>query len=145
MIKLFGIRISPFFLIILGLECLTLLLSVYIGILLYHNNPEFVSTETVDRTVPMGLFLFLMLGILTPGFFSQLKIIHNLKKPVSDMVFGLGVGLLTMIAIIFSNYSNLNSRTVFIAVLLSASIGLISAKVTALGKYWRFLVRSGVN
>ena len=146
MVKIFGFRITPLFLLILGLECIAILLSLYIGVLLYSDKTSAVlSVESVNHTVSLGMFLFMMLAILTIGFFSQVKIINNMKRTANDMILGLGVALLTMVATIFSHIQQLDLTVVFIALLLSVSTGLIVVKLSALSKYWRFLVRTGVN
>lgn len=74
MVKIFGFRMTPFFLLILGLQSLALLFSLYVGILLYPdtvliNEPA----EIVERSVYSSLFLVMLLSILTPAFFTKLK------------------------------------------------------------------------
>lgn len=145
MVKLFGLRITPFFLFILGMECLALLLSIYLGILLYRGTPEIVTTESYDQLVDAGVFLLILVSLLTPGFFSQIKIIKKVKKSVNEIALGFTSALLTMLVIVFGNYSNLGTKTIFVAALLSACVGLSVTKLNTLGKYWRFLVRPDVN
>ena len=145
MVKLFRFRISPFFLFIIGLECLALLLSVYLGILLYKGTPTSVPLESIDRTIYTGLFLIILISILSPGFFSQVKIINKVNKSINESIMGLVVSLITMSVIVFTSNSSLDSKTLFTAAILSACVGLSVNKVSMLSKYWRFLVRSGVN
>ena len=145
MVKIFGLRITPFFLFILGLEFLALLLSIYLGLLLYQNTLDFVSLESFDQTIHSSFILFVMLLILTPGFFSQVKIIKKIKKSIIQLAVCIGVSVMIMSVIMFSNFSNLSSKTIFIAALLSACIGLSLSQLSVIGKYWRFLIRSGVN
>lgn len=146
MVKLFGLRITPFFLFILGLECLALLVSIYMGILLYQDTTTTtVSFELMDRSVNSGLLLMLLLSILTPGFFYQTKVISHIKKSVNEKALGLIGALTTMMVILFTNTSGFDPRSIFIAALLSAFVGLLISQASLLGKYWRFLIRSGVN
>jgi hypothetical protein len=57
MVKIFGLRITPFFLFILGLQSLALLISLYIGILLYQDTATLsASYELMDRSIYSGLF-----------------------------------------------------------------------------------------
>jgi hypothetical protein len=145
MVKLFGFRITPFFFFILGLECLALLISVYLGVLLYKGTPAYVSLEAIDHTIYTGLFLIILISILTPGFFSQVKVINKIKKSINEKIAGLLGAVLTMLLIVIASNSNLDSKTLFTAAILSACVGLSVNKVGMLSKYWRFLVRSGVN
>ena len=145
MVKIFGFRITPFFLFILGMECLALLLSVYLGLSLYQGSPEVINHQMFDQSMHSGLMVFVMLLILTPGFFSQVKIINKIKKAVSQYLIGISVSLLTMSIIVFSNYSSINTKMLFGMALLSACIGLCVSQLSIVGKYWRFLIRSGVN
>ncbi len=57
MLKLFGLRITPFFLFILGLECLSLLLSVYLGILLHGSVSGFLPYPSIHDLAYLGLLL----------------------------------------------------------------------------------------
>lgn len=145
MVKLLGFRITPFFLFILGLECLALLLSVYLGVLLYEGVPVSVSFDSIDHTIYTSVFLVILIGILTPGFFSQTKVINNIKKSVHELLPGLLVSIAVMSFIVLTNHTSLDSKMLFLAAILSACIGLIINKLNMLGKYWRFLVRTGVN
>jgi hypothetical protein len=145
MVKLLGFRITPFFLFILGLECLALLVSFYLGTLLYRDTTTSVSIEFVDSSIYSGLFLIGLIAILTPGFFYQTKVINNVKKSIRDKAAGFIVALITMVAILFTCSSGLDSKTIFIAAILSACAGLVVNQAGLLRKYWRFLVRSGVN
>lgn len=93
----------------------------------------------------MGLFLVILLSILTPGFFSQVKAIDKIKKSVNEEIKGLLSALLTMSIIVFASTSNMDSKHLFAAAIVSACIGLSVNKAGVLSKYWRFLIRSGVN
>lgn len=145
MVKLFGFRITPFFLFILGLECLALLLSLYLGIMLYRETHSIVIAEPLDQQINSGVFLLILVSLLTPGFFSQTKIINEAKKTVNEFTVGIATALLTMLVVMFACYSSLGTKTLFLAALLSACIGLSVTKLRTLGKYWRFLVRPDVN
>ena len=145
MFKLFGFRITPLFLFILGLECLALLISLYLGILLYNGASINISNDTFNHVSHTGVVLFVLIMILTPGFFSQLKIIHHLKKSFNELMPGIAASILSMLMIVTANHSNMDSRLFFLAAILSASIGLIINKLSLTGKYWRFLVRKDVN
>jgi hypothetical protein len=146
MVKLFGLRITPFFLFILGLEFLAMLVSVYIGILLYQGTTiSPVSVEFIDHSMYSGLFLIILISILTPGFFYQTRVINYVKKSVNEKAISFVGALVTMMFILFSNNSGMDSKTFFIAALLSASVGLMLNQARLYKKYWRFFVRSGVN
>lgn len=146
MVKLFGLRITPFFLFILGLECLALLVSIYIGILLYQDTTTAsVSIEFIDQSIYSSLFLIILISILTPGFFYQARVISHVKKSINENAFAFTGALITMAVILFANSSGLDSRTFFIATLLSAFVGLLINQARLFSKYWRFMVRSGVN
>lgn len=58
---------------------------------------------------------------------------------------GVLAALFTMSVIVFSNTGILDEKTVFAAAILSACVGLSVTQVGLFGKYWRFLIRSGVN
>ena len=139
--KLFGFRITPFFLLILGLECLALLLSVCTGIFLYYNATQFVTTEMVEQTMHMGPVQFIMLLILSPVLFSRVRILYHLLKSIRNVIFGIAISLLTMGVVILTNYSGMNSETVFIAALLSAGIGLVAYKSGLYDKCCYFLFK----
>lgn len=57
MLKLFGLRLTPYFLFILGLECLSLLLCVHLGILLNEGVPDFMSYVPIHNLTYLGLLL----------------------------------------------------------------------------------------
>ncbi len=147
MVKLFGFRITPFFLFILGLELLALLVSLYMGILLYKKSTvtTFVSIELIDHTLYSGLFLIVLLSILTPGFLYQTKVINKVKKSIDGKITALIGALITMAIFLLTNNSVLDSKTLYMSALLSACVGLIISQAGLFTKYWRFLVRSGVN
>lgn len=145
MVKLFGLRITPFFLFILGLECLALLVSIYMGILLYQESTMSVSLEMIDRSIYSGMFLIVLISILTPGFFYQTRVISKVRKSINGKIGGFIGALTTMLVILFTSNSGLDSKTLFTAALLSACVGLVINQAGLFSKYWRFLVRSGVN
>ncbi len=145
MLKLFGFRITPFFLFILSMESLALLICVYLGILLYKGMPTYVSPESIDNIIYSGIVLLLLISTLTPGFFSQVKVLIHIKKTFNEKITGISAASFTMIIIVFSNAENLNAKTIFAAAILSACVGLSVTQVGLFGKYWRFLIRSGVN
>lgn len=145
MIKLFGFRITPFFLFIMSMECLSLLVCFYLGILLYRGTPTFVSPETIDSILYSGIVLLLLISLLTPGFFSQVNVINHIKKTFNEKIIGFLAALFTMTVIVFSNAEKLDAKTIFAAAILSACVGLCVTQVGLFGKYWRFLIRSGVN
>jgi hypothetical protein len=145
MVKILGFRITPFFLFIIGLECLALLVSVYLGLMLYQDEPVTVTLELMDRSIYSGLFLVFLLSILTPGFIYQTKVISHIKKSLNEKVYGLVGAILTMTIILYTNASQVDSKTLFIASLLSAFVGLVISQTSLLNKYWRFMIRSGVN
>ncbi len=145
MVKLFGFRISPFFLFILGLECLALLVSIYIGTLLYQGKTVSVSFEMMDRSFYSGVFLILLLSILTPGFFYQARVINNVKKSISCKINGLIGALITMFVLLSTSNLTLDPKSLYLAALLSACAGIIISQTGFLKRYWRFLVRAGVN
>lgn len=145
MIKLFGFRITPFFLFILSMECLSLLVCVFLGVLLYRGTPTFVSPETIDSIIYSGIVLLLLISLLTPSFFSQVNVINHIKKTFNEKIVGFLAAFFTMSVIVFSNSENLDAKTVFAAAILSACVGLGVTQVGLFGKYWRFLIRSGVN
>lgn len=145
MIKLFGFRITPFFLFILSMECLSLLVCVYLGVLLYRGTPTFVSSDTIDSIIYSGIVLLLLISLLTPGFFSEANVINHIKKTFNEKIMGFLAALFTMTVIVLSNSENLDAKTVFAAAILSACVGLSVTQVGLFGKYWRFLIRSGVN
>jgi hypothetical protein len=146
MVKLFGFRITPFFLFILGLQCLALLVSIYIGVLLYQDTAtSSISVDIMDQSIYSGVFLIMLISILTPGFFYQTRVINYVKKSINERALGFIGALVTMTIIMFTNNSGLDSKTLFIAALLSACVGLLINQARLFSKYWRFLVRSGVN
>ncbi len=145
MVKLFGFRISPFFLFILGLECLALLVSIYIGTLLYQGKTVSVSFEMMDRSFYSGVFLILLLSILTPGFFYQARVINNVKKSISGRINGLIGALITMFILLSTSNLTHDPKSLYLAALLSACAGIIISQTGFLKRYWRFLVRAGVN
>lgn len=150
MVKIFGLRITPFFLLILSLQSLALIVSLYIGILLYQDAfaieaSSELLTEFDQRSVYSGLFLLILLSVLTPGFFHQTKVINYLKKTMHEKTPTLFISVITMATILFINGINLDARVLFIAALISACVGMIVGQLGLLSKYWRFLVRSGMN
>jgi hypothetical protein len=145
MVKLFGFRITPFFLFILGLECLTLLVSIYLGALLYEDTTTIIALESIDHSIYLGLLLVIFMSILTPGFFYQTRVINKVRKSISEKVTGFIVALITMMVILFASSSALDSKTLFIAALSSACVGLAISQTGLFSRYWRFLVRSGMN
>ena len=124
MVKLFGFRITPFFLFILGLECLALLVSVYLGTLLYKDRTAPISLEIIDNSIYSGLFLVILMSILTPVFFYQTRVINKIKKSLSEKTTGFIGALITMMLIMFTSSSGWDSKTLFIAALLSSCVGL---------------------
>ena len=145
MVKLFGFRITPFFLFILGLECLALLVSIYLGLLLYKGTTTIIPLESIDHSIYSGLLLIILISILTPGFFYQTRVINKVRKSISETATGFIGALVTMVVILFTSSSALDSKTLFIAALLSACVGLAINQAGLFSKYWRFLVRTGVN
>ncbi len=127
------------------MECLSLLVCAYLGILLYSGTPTLVSPETIDSIIYSGIVLLLLISLLTPGFFSQVNVINHIKKTFNEKITGVLAALFTMTMIVFSNAGNLDGKTVFAAAILSACVGLSITQVGLFGKYWRFLIRSGVN
>ncbi|MFT5395993.1 MAG: hypothetical protein ACI85N_001182 [Gammaproteobacteria bacterium] len=127
------------------MECLSLLVCVYLGVLLYRGTPTFVSSETVDSIIYSGIVLLLLISLLTPGFFTHVNVINHIKKTFNEKIMGVLAALFTMSVIVFSNTGNLDEKTVFAAAILSACVGLSVTQVGLFGKYWRFLIRSGVN
>ena len=71
--------------------------------------------------------------------------INHIKKKYNEKITGVLAAFVMMAVIVFSNTGNLDSKTVFAAAILSACVGLSVTQVGLLGKYWRFLIRSGVN
>ena len=146
MVKLFGLRITPFFLLILSLQSLALLLSLYIGMLLYQDALSIeVTNEFIERSFYSGLMLVVLLSVLTPGFFYQAKVISYMKKTIHDKTPSFAIAMATMLLILSVNGSNLDARILFIAALISACVGMLIGQFGLLGKYWRFLVHSGMN
>lgn len=146
MVKILGLRITPFFLMIIALQSLALLVSLYIGILLYQDTISMgLSTEGVQRSVYSGLFLLLLLSILTPGFFYQTKVITYIKKTIHERTPTIAISIITMLFIMLINGSGMNARMFFISALMSASVGVIAGQFDLLTRYWRFLVRSGMD
>jgi len=146
MVKIFGFRITPCFLLIFGLQSLALLTSLYIGILLYQDTVLMnESTEVAERFVYSGLFLIMLLSILTPAFFQQTKVINYLKKTIHDKTSSFIIAVVTMILIFFVNGSYLDTRMFFVAALMSSCVGVITGQFGLFGKYWRCLIRSGMN
>jgi len=127
------------------MECLSLLVCVYLGALLYRGTPTFVSSDSIDSIIYSGAVLLLLISLLTPGFFSQVNVINHIKKKSNEKITGVLAAFVMMAVIVFSNTGNLDSKTVFAAAILSACVGLSVTQVGLLGKYWRFLIRSGVN
>ncbi|MCG8377873.1 MAG: hypothetical protein MI865_00190 [Proteobacteria bacterium] len=145
MIKIFGFRFTPFFLFILSLECLALLVSIYLGILLYKGEVFSVSDALVDRTFTIAIFLVVLLMILMPVFNIQLEIIHKVKKSVYEYLPGVVVSLSIMSLIVLSNLEKLDAKMLFLSAVLSACAGSIINNFGLIGRYWRLLVRAGVN
>ncbi|MEM6998875.1 MAG: hypothetical protein AAF419_03435 [Pseudomonadota bacterium] len=146
MVKLFGFRITPFFLFIIGLEFLALIVSVYMGILLYNDSITIsLSDNFIDRSFYTGVFLIILLSILTPGFFYQTKVINYAKKAMYEKAPGFIFAFISMVIILFTNNAGFNPKTLFIAALLSAFIGLVVNQMRLFSKYWRFMIRSGIN
>ena len=146
MIKIFGLRITPFFLLILGLQSLALLLCLYIGIMLYQNaNSISINSEIFQHSAYSGLLLIFLLSVLTPGFFYQTKVIGQIKKSLHDRTQALITGAVTMLLILLLNGSNMDIRTLFVVALISASVGMLVGQFGLLRKSWRFLIHSGMN
>lgn len=146
MVKIFGFRMTPFFLLILGLQSLALLFSLYVGILLYQDSVLINEpAEIVERSVYSSLFLVMLLSILTPAFFYQTKVISYVKKTIRDKTSSFATAVITMLLIFFVNGSNLDARMFFVAALMSGCIGMLVEQFGLLGKYWRCLIRSGMN
>ncbi|GEM_PF-1562011 len=145
MVKLFGFRITPFFLFILGLECLALVVSIYLGVLLYKDTTTIIPLESIDHSIYSGLLLIILISILTPGFFYQTRVINKIKKSISEKVTGLIGAVITMMILLYTSSTSLDSKAFFIAALLSACVGLAINQAGLFSRYWRFLVRSGVN
>ncbi|MBL1140675.1 MAG: hypothetical protein D8M62_01435 [Proteobacteria bacterium] len=104
-----------------------------------------VTFELMDRTFYSGLFLIVLLSILTPGFFYQTRVINHVKKSINEKALGVLGALITMMLILYTHTSGVDSKILFVAALLSAFVGLIISQASLLSKYWRFLIRSGVN
>jgi len=115
---------------------------MYLGILPYEGIPTSVSLESIDRTLYTGILLIIFISFLTPGFFSQVKIIN---KSINESITGVVASLIIISVIVFASNASLDSKTLFIAAILSACVGICVNKVGTLSKYCRFLVRSGVN
>lgn len=146
MVKIFGFRITPCFLFILSLQSLALLISLYIGILLYQDTVLMnESTEVVERSIYSCLFLIMLLSILTPAFFQQTKVINYLKKTIHDKTSSFVIAVVMMLLIFFVNGSYLDVRMFFVAALMSSCIGVLAGQLGLFGKYWRCLIRSGMN
>tara|TARA_R110002072_G_scaffold3149_6_gene23498 strand:- start:29455 stop:29892 length:438 start_codon:yes stop_codon:yes gene_type:complete len=145
MLKLFGFRITPFFLFILSMECLALLACIYLGVLLYSGTPTYIPSESIDGIIYSGVVLLLLISFITPGFLSQTKVINHIQKTFNEKIGGVVAAVFTMLLIVFSNSENLEGRTIFAAAILSACVGLSVTQMGLFGKYWRFLIRSGVN
>jgi hypothetical protein len=82
---------------------------------------------------------------LTPGFFYQTKVINYVRKTVHEKSPAVAAAIITIMLILITNSSELDVRTLFIAALLSACVGMIMSQFGLLSKYWRFLIRSGLN
>ena len=146
MIKLFGLRITPFFLLIIALQSLALLVATYIGLLMYQNTSStLASTEITQQSYHLGILLIITISTLAPAFVYQTKVINYLKKTLHEKSFVFFVAVITMFVITLSQGTNLNVRTLFVAALISACVGLVVGQFNLLSKYWRFLVRSGMN
>lgn len=146
MVKIFGFRITPFFLFIIGLEFLALIVSIYMGILLYRDSITItLSHDLIDRSFYSGLFLIMLLSILTPGFFYQTRVINYVKKAMYEKTPGFIFAFISMGIILLTSSAGFNPKSLFIAALLSAFIGLAINQLRLFSKYWRFLIRSGVN
>lgn len=146
MVKIFSFRLTPFFLFILSLQSLALLFSLYVGVLLYQDAVLMnTSTEIAERSAHSGLFLVVLLFILTPAFFYQTRTINHVKKTIREKMSGLATAVITMLLILFVNGSNLDARMFFVAALMSGCIGMLVGQFNFLGKYWRYLIRSGMN
>jgi len=145
MFKLFGFRITPFFFFILSVECLSLLVCIYLGIILHNGTATYVSSGSTNILIYFGIFLSIFLFTLTPGILSEVKVMNHIKKTFNDKITGVIAALLTMLLIVFSNADNLEAKTIFAAALLSACVGLTITKVGLLGKYWRSLIYFDVN
>ena len=145
MLKLFGLRITPFFFFILAMECTALLTSLYLGVLLFKGTTGYVSYASMDSILYSATFLLMVITLITPGFFSQVTVISHLKKTLKDKSLGIISASIAMTVIVFANLGNLDTKTLFAAAVLSGCIGLSTTQVELFGRYWRFLVRSGVN
>jgi len=145
MMTLFGLRITPFFLFILSLECLAFLVSLYLATLLYQPSTVFVAIETIDHSIYLTLFLVILISVLTPSFFYQTRVIDKVRKSINGKIYGLIGALVTMSAIFLTSNSGLDSKTLFTAALLSACVGLLISQAALFSQYWRFLVRARIN
>jgi hypothetical protein len=146
MVKILGFRITPFFMFILGMECLALLISVYVGLLLFFNDsPILISFQLMDHSFYMTLLLMILISILTPGFFYQTQVINKINRTITEKRMGFFAAFLAMTIIVLTSNLQVDAKTFFMGILLSACVGLIINNASVLGKYWRFLVRTGVN
>ena len=146
MVKIFGLRITPFFLLIIGLQSLALLVSLYIGILLHRDTVLIgVSDEIIQHSLYSGLLLVLLLSVIAPGFFYQTRVISYIKKTLNEKTATFVIALVTMFSVWLINGSSMDARMLFITALISACVGMIGGQFKLLSKYWRFLIRSGMN
>jgi hypothetical protein len=146
MLKIFSFRITPFFLFIVAMQSLALLISLYVGVVLYQDTTLVnASGEIVESAVYSGLFLIVLLSILTPTFFYQTKVISYVKKTIHDKTSSFIIAAITMLIVLLINGSSLDTRMFFVAALVSGGIGILVGQFGLLGKYWRCLVRSGMN
>lgn len=127
------------------MECIALFASLYLGTLLYRGESSSILMGTFDTVIFSAVFLLILISVLTPGFFSQIKVISYMKQTFDQKAAGIIAATITMTLIVISNSGSLDARSVFVAAILSACIGISVTQVSLFSKYWRFLIRSGVN
>lgn len=67
------------------------------------------------------------------------------KNSINEKIIGLIGALVTMLIIVMTRSSGLEPKILFMGALFSACVGLMIIHAGLLTKYWRFLIRSGVN
>ena len=132
--------LSPFFLLIIGLECLVLLISIGIGLYLYLDTSSSSGMDLIKKTVFMEPVLVIVLLLSVLFLFSNIKKIQNIVRSMNHFIFGAGVAVLMMTAMVSSNGIS-SSENVFIGALLSAAIGLFASQPVFFDKCCDYLFK----
>jgi hypothetical protein len=115
------------------------------GLLLYKGAFTQLAYVSIDNMVYAGFLLLILLPITSPRFFSLARIRNGIKKILNEKLAGLVTASIIMSVFVFVNMANLDTKTIFVAALLSACAGFCITQAGVLSKFWRLRVRPNMN